>query len=232
MKLALLSDIHGNHFALQAVLDSIKQNEVENLIVTGDFVGYYFWPREVLELFQPWNVIAIRGNHEEMFFKAVDDAEFLDSVNAKYGEGLQVALETLTDEQKDWLTGLPESLVIDLAAKKILLCHGSPWNPDEYIYPDAQDEVFDRCADTGYDWIIMGHTHYPMVRQTRNTTIINPGSVGQPRNRQPGAHWALLDTKSHEVNLFCEKYDLTPVIQACRKRHPDLPYLANVLERT
>ncbi|MBL1140626.1 MAG: metallophosphoesterase family protein [Proteobacteria bacterium] len=231
MRLALLADIHGNHFALQAVLDSIKRHEVGKLLIAGDFLGYYFWPREVLELLSAWDVNAIRGNHEDMFVKAGKSPEFLEHVNANYGEGLQVALDTLTSDQINWLENLPHSLEFDTGGSKILLCHGSPWDPDEYIYPDADNEIFEKCAQTGYDWIILGHTHYPMINRSLNATIVNPGSVGQPRNRQPGAQWALLDTESCEINLFCEKYNATHLIKESRGRHPELPYLADVLVR-
>ncbi len=232
MKLALLADIHGNHLALQAVLEAVKINKVDKLLIAGDFIGYYFWPREVLELLAPWDVTAIRGNHEDMLVKAGENPEFLESVDAKYGTGLRVALETLTSYQIDWLSNLPSSLEFEAEGCRILLCHGSPWETDLYIYPDGDQEVLEKCAATGYGWVVLGHTHYPMIRYSNDTTIVNPGSVGQSRNRKPGAYWALLDTDSQEVNIHCVKYDASLVIAESLIRNPVLPYLAKVLERT
>jgi putative phosphoesterase len=232
MKLALLADIHGNHLALEAVLKSVKTYEVDKLLIAGDFVGYYYWPKEVFELLTPWDVTAIRGNHEEMLIKAKGDSGFLKNVDAKYGNGLRVALELLTDKQIDWLSNLPFSLELNVEDRRILLCHGSPWDHDFYIYPDADEDTIEKCVSINYDCIVLGHTHYPMVHRSNNTTIVNPGSVGQPRNRKPGACWALIDTKTLEVNTFCVGYDSRFVVAESLRRNPDLPYLANVLERT
>ena len=80
MKLAILSDIHGNHIALQTVLAAIKHYEIDKLVVAGDFVGYYFWPRDVIELLESWDIIAIRGNHEEMLIKAENNSEYLQPI--------------------------------------------------------------------------------------------------------------------------------------------------------
>ena len=61
--------------------------------------------------------------------------------------------------------------------------------------------------------------------------MVNPGAVGQPRNRQPGAQWALLDTESQKIAHFCEQYDSSEVVMESKKRHPELPYLADVMVR-
>lgn len=231
MKLGLISDIHSNHRALAAVLDSIKQHYVDKLLIAGDFVGYYFWPAEVLQLLQTWSVVAVRGNHERMLECAGADYDYLAEIEKKYGTGIRVALDNLAPDQIDWLTSLPDSLEFDTEDGKILLCHGSPWDVDEYVYPDAGVELQEKYAALDFSWVVQGHTHYPMVKKIHDVTAINPGAVGQPRNRQPGAHWALLDTKSRQVEHFCEQYDIGEVIKESQKRHPELPYLSQILER-
>ena len=70
-----------------------------------------------------------------------------------------------------------------------------------------------------------------MYKQIGDVVMINPGSVGQPRNRQSCAQWALLDTYSGKVKYFCEQYDLSIVVEESKKRHPEIPYLADILER-
>lgn len=231
MKLALLSDIHGNHYALNAVLDAVKQQDVTTLLITGDFVGYYFWPVEVLELLENWDIVAVRGNHDKMLIKAREDENFLRKMTKKYGCGLSIALECLNDESLAWLMTLPDSIVHEVLNEKILLCHGSPWKDDEYVYPDSEEKSLNRysCLDATY--VVQGHTHYPMLKAVEGVTVINPGSVGQPRNGQPGAHWALLDTEQRNVKHFCEQYDTSSVIKESKIRNPDIPYLADILER-
>lgn len=232
MKLALLGDIHGNHSALQSVLAAASASGVESLLLTGDLVGYYFEPLKVLELLQPWNRHVVRGNHEDMLIAARSDSAFLARVDARYGTGLRTAIEQLSEKQLDELCGLPHPLDLVIDGCRILLCHGSPWNNDQYIYPDAQPELLSRCAVQEFDLVVLGHTHYPMQQEIGTTVVVNPGSVGQPRNRQPGAHWALFDTSTRSLEFHHEQYDSSGLVQECQQHHPELPYLAEVLIRT
>lgn len=231
MKLALLSDIHGNHQALSVVLSAVRQHKVDALLIAGDFIGYYFWPVEVFQLLGAYNVVAVRGNHERMLEKARYDRGFLQLVNAKYGSGLKVALEQLDKKRIGWLMSLPDSFEYKTEAGNILLCHGSPWSRDEYIYPDSEGGLLDKYASLNARWVVQGHTHYPMIRNYVDVTVVNPGAVGQPRNRQIGAQWALLDTESSEIEHFCEQYDFSEVVMESKRRHPEIPYLVDVLER-
>jgi len=232
MKLALLGDIHGNAEALSSVLDAAASSGVEGLLVTGDLVGYYFKPREVLELLQPWRRHVVRGNHEDMLNAARSDPEFLARVDARDGSGLRIAIEQLDEEQIDGLCNLPHPLELEFGGCRILLCHGAPRDNDRYVYPDAQAELLDQCAVREFDLVVLGHTHYPMQHRIGGTLVVNPGSVGQPRNRQPGAHWALFDTDTRNLEFHCEQYDFSQLVQECRLRHPGLPYLADVLTRS
>ena len=77
----------------------------------------------------------------------------------------------------------------------------------------------------------MGHTHYRLTRTSGSTTIVNPGSVGQPRDRQPGAAWALLETETGTCRAFIEPYDTAPIEAQARVTDPHLPYLWEVLNR-
>lgn len=232
MKLALLGDIHGNDLALEAVLAAASSRGVEKLLITGDLVGYYFAPRKVLELLQGWDKHIVRGNHEGMLDTARTDADFLMRVDAKYGGGLREALDQLSESQLDELCGLPYYLDLNIGGCRILLCHGAPWDTDQYVYPDANQELLERCAVPEFDLIILGHTHYPMRKRVGRVWVVNPGSVGQPRNRHPGAYWAIFDTESRELGMHCENYDARALIAESRRRHPGIPYLAEVLERT
>ena len=232
MKLALLGDIHGNADALRAVLVAARSMEVEHLLVTGVLVGYYFAPKDVLELLAPWSRHVVRGNHEDMLASARTDQAAADSIHKRYGSGIQLALEQLTPNQVDELCNLPHPLELDMDGCRILLCHGAPWDVDQYVYPDASADLMTRCGEPEVDFIVLGHTHYPMVKEVAGTRIINPGSVGQPRNRRPGAHWTFLDTETRQIEFKVEQYDKTRLISECRRRHPELPYLADVLERS
>jgi putative phosphoesterase len=231
MRLALLSDIHGNCYALKAVLDKLKLRNIDTLIITGDFVGYYFWPVEVFKLLESWDVVAIRGNHDRMLERAAIDKSYRLKVRKKYGSGLNIALEQLHNKTIKWLTNLPDSLKYETENGNVFLCHGSPWDRDEYVYPNSDNESLKRYVNLNVRWVVQGHTHYPMYKKIGDIEVINPGSVGQPRNGSPGAQWALLDTTSGEVKHFCEQYDASKVIREAKEINPEIPYLANILQR-
>lgn len=174
----------------------------------------------------------VRGNHEDMLSRARTSADALEKAEKKYGSALRTALALLKPAQLDHLCSLPHPLDLEIDGRRILLCHGAPWDNDQYIYPDAAPGLLRRCAAGGHDLVVLGHTHYAMLHQIGSTTIVNPGSAGQPRDRRPGAAWALYDTASGEVSLHREPYDPGPIIMQARERDPGLPYLANVLSRT
>ena len=104
---------------------------------------------------------------------------------------------------------------------------------DIYIYPDAEKKIIDKMFnhDPDFDLLVYGHTHYPVIWEQNNKKIINPGSVGQPRDRKPGASWVLWDSNTNDINFFRERYDTNPVIEMCKKYDSGINYLADVLVR-
>lgn len=231
MLIAALGDIHGNALALKAVLAAVRREKAQALLLTGDFVGYYYQPMEVLALLEGWPRWSICGNHERMLVESQTDRSQREHYVRKYGSGLAVAL-ALAPPQLKVLAALPETQQVDIEGCSILLAHGTPWEPDEYLYPDATQAKWNRFAQCSADVVVLGHTHYPLARKVGNVLVVNPGSVGQPRNRQPGAAWALIDTRMRSAQLFSEDYDFLSVAAEARRRDPGHPYLAEVLCRT
>lgn len=232
MKLGLLGDIHGNAAALAAALAGARRESVEHLVLTGDYVGYYYDPAQVLDLLDPWPRTMVRGNHEDMLARAAREPASLEEYTLKYGHGLQVALRELSEARLRQLTTLPERTVLEMDGLRILVAHGTPWEPDTYLYPDAPQAAWDRFAQVAADLVVLGHTHYPMSRLAQGRTILNPGSVGQPRDCRPGAAWALFDTRARACTFFREPYDAASVGDAAIRLDPGLPYLREVLYRT
>lgn len=231
MKVGLLSDIHGNDLALEAVLNAAKQKGVEELLIAGDFVGYYYNPERVLELLNSWSWNAVGGNHEAMLGEWLSGNK-REEILKKYGSGIKNACSKLTEELLEKLIALPQTRRIELCNRNVLLCHGSPWDKDCYIYPDAKMEIRNRFFEEGSDLVVYGHTHYPVVWQEGEQLVVNPGSVGQPRDRKPGACWALWDTEEHKIALMRENYDFLPLIEECKRIDPQLLYLVDVLTRS
>ncbi len=233
MKIGILGDIHGNKYALRAVLDAAKSQNVEKLYITGDLVGYYPFINEVLDLLEPWKKEMVKGNHEDMLLKSISNNAYLDHVTKKYGSGLKRAISDLSKERLKQLSELKHALALNLFKNKIIICHGSPVNVNEYIYPDSNLSSLSWIDACKADIIFLGHTHYPMDLRYKKIRLINPGSVGQPRNRDNnGAHWVLYNTKDNSFSFKTEKYNLSALIKTVKASDPDSPYLHRVFNRT
>ena len=231
MRLGLLADIHGNASALEAVLSAARARRVDRLLCGGDFVGYYYEPRRCLELLADWNVESVRGNHENMLRELLEDCSLADAFTRRFGSGLVQAAAQLDPAQLVSLADLPATRTIQLERRTVLLCHGAPWDTDEYVYPEASDATFDRCAEAGVDFVVMAHTHCQMAKRVRDSLLINPGSVGQPRRGTGGAEWALLDLDDGTCEHFSESYDSGAVVARARATDPHFPFLQEILAR-
>ena len=231
MKVGLLSDLHGNHIALDAVLRAASDLQVEKLLCCGDYVGYYYHPDVIFSKLQSWEWHGVRGNHENLLEHWMSgNAAEKAFISNKYGSGIETA-SRMPEKYINQISNLPESLALKIQKKSVLLCHGSPWDLDYYVYPDAPKEDFERIFCLGFDLVVLGHTHYPLMVENRGAIIVNPGSVGQPRNGSLGAYWAIWDTDKNEIALQCEEYDVTSVLEDCLERDPSVSYLRNVLTR-
>lgn len=232
MRVAIISDLHGNAVALEKVLEEIKKAGAEKLIIAGDFTGYYYEPDKVFNLLNSWEWQGVIGNHDKFLRDFGGKKDLMADYRASYGRALEVALEKLGEKEKQLLFSLPEKRELDYGGKRILVCHGAPWQNDEYIYPNAKSEVFERIAGLGYDFVILGHTHYPMVKKIGKTIIINPGSVGQPRDEGGNSSWALVDFANGQTEIFRTQFNPNLVIKEIEFRDPQLPYLKEVLTRS
>lgn len=231
MKIALLADIHGNALALETVLHAAREANVEHLLIAGDIVGYYYAVQRVLELLADWPWIAVRGNHENMLIEWMAGLRH-EEIRGRYGSGLKAACESVASDQLQILCDLPPVRTLDIGGRRVLLCHGTPMSTDTYIYPDADESSWLPFVVDGVDMTVYGHTHYPMMLRRGGASIVNPGSVGQTRDRKPGACWALWDSQADTVEMRRETYDPSELIVACQDNDPDLLYLTNVLTRT
>lgn len=231
MKIAALADIHGNAAALRATLVEARKRGVEHLIVLGDLIGYYYAAREVLEQLRQWPFVAIRGNHERMFAEALKSDRAMQAYRERYGGALDLAATTLKPQDIDWLIGLPDRATIHLGGVTLELCHGSPRDPDEYVYPDSNAATLEACRVADADLVLMGHTHYPMLIGGARPVLLNPGSVGQARDCGGAACWCSIDTSTGATVIERAPYDTRALAEEARRRDPHLPYLADVLER-
>jgi predicted phosphodiesterase len=204
---------------------------VDHLFVLGDLVGYYYAPAAVLDLLESWKASFIRGNHERLLAECISSVSFAQDYRSKYGNALDVAQSTLSSRQLDWLLSLPDSLTISQDGLIFELCHGSPRSPDEYIYPGTDRNILDVCRVSGRHFVLMGHTHFPLFNTDNKCILLNPGSVGQPRDFAGASSWCWIDTGNRTVCFERTPFDFRSVGAEARARNPELGYLADLLEQ-
>ena len=219
---ALIADIHANVDALQVVLAELAKEGIEKILCLGDLVGYNASPGEVLDVAMKPGMVSINGNHD----RYVTGVTPLDpSIKKDTAFIIQWTRGNITPEQNGRLEVLPRQRVID---ETILLVHGSPRHEDEYIlsvnqYKENIQFVSDNFV--GIDVTFFGHTHVPVIvaRGTlmsnihENKTVkldadklylINPGSVGQPRDGCPLASFGIYDPAERTVTIRRVEYDI------------------------
>ncbi|MBI3491185.1 MAG: metallophosphoesterase family protein [Acidobacteria bacterium] len=229
MRYLVLTDIHANLEALDVCLADAKQRTYDETLVLGDLVGYGADPNTVIERVHALKPLAIvRGNHD----KVACGLEQAEGFNSVARNAARWTFDVLTPDHRDWLADLPHGPhdVDDL----VQICHGSPFDEDAYIF-DELDAVRALKLSTR-PLCLFGHTHYPITfelspdgfdsigpsaapvteLQMRNGSkyLVNPGSVGQPRDGDARAAYAIVDVAQRRVELFRLKY---PVEEAQAK---------------
>ncbi len=230
MKVGLISDIHGNSPAFQVVLAALR-DRVDSILFMGDLVGYYAFVNECAENWDANQIIGILGNHDQTLIDCLAQGkEPNESYRARYGSALTRCMRTLSPQARELLASWPQHRSLTLDGVSVAMYHGAPWMPLQgRVYPDfAEWERFQACPE---EVILLGHTHYPMVKECGGKVIINPGSVGQPRSRSGAAEYAILDVPKRSVQFERAPYDASRVIQDSRHHDPQMNYLVEVLTR-
>jgi putative phosphoesterase len=197
MRVGIVSDVHANLPALEAVLDDMPA--VDEIVCGGDVVGYNPWPRACLERIRELATTTVQGNHD----RTVETPERY-AANRMAEAGLEHANGKLSEEQLEWLAALPHTATF--GDDRYLLVHSHPDRRGEYVYPRQFPEL--RPYVDGYDGLVIGHTHVQHEARVDDRLILNPGSVGQPRDGDPRAAYAVLDTETNGVDLRRVEYDV------------------------
>ncbi|WP_227353039.1 metallophosphoesterase family protein [Haladaptatus salinisoli] len=204
MKVGVISDVHANRVALDAVFDDMPP--VDALLCAGDVVGYNPWPAECVEVLRDRVTAGVMGNHDRA---VVSETAF--GFNSMASAGVEYARRELNDLQREWLAARPDST--NACDGRVRLVHGHPNDPDHYTYP----EEFGPHLLGDEDVLVMGHTHVQHHEVFDEGAVLNPGSVGQPRDRDPRAAYAVLDLSSLSVEDRRVEYDVEAVREAVRE---------------
>lgn len=223
MRICFFSDIHGNYEALMKMLD--YEVEVAELFVfVGDIFGYFYEQREIIDTFMSMsNLVSIKGNHEKLYLLHSE----IDKLTDKYGSSYKISL---TDKQKQYIEELPDYVELDIDGKKLGVFHGGPFDYlEQRVYPNSLEDINHILDECQYDYIILGHTHYQLLCESNRTVVINPGSLGQPRDGK-GFSYCLLDTETGVCKHKNVELNISKLIESVEKRDSDkyvFEYLKN-----
>jgi putative phosphoesterase len=201
MRILLLADIHGNWPALQAIREGC-----DACVFVGDLVDYGPQPAPCIEWVQQHANYCVRGNHDH----AVAQRAATNGRNGfKYLTGVtrNLTWQLLQPDQIRYLASMPVTRTITLGGTRFLLVHGTPRDPlDEYAAGDPELWAR-RLQNVEADVVVVGHTHLPYVLEFNGKTVINPGSVGQPRDGDPRASFAIWEDGQVELKRVAYPLD-------------------------
>jgi len=238
MRIAVISDIHGNMQALEAVLEDIKKENCEKIFCLGDIAMAGPEPLKAVEtikkLYDEGKLELIQGNTDEMIGNFADFGELVKSKFPVMGAALENDVKIIPHDLKEFLKNLPKQKELEIEGVKVLLVHGSPRKNDENISPDLPlEQVEEMLGGVDADVIFCGHTHISCGYQTsKKQTVVNDGSVGRPFTPNPQACYVVadfLDGKFEIMHKFID-YDKQKASEILAKRDfKDAEKLAKIL---
>ncbi|HEX3022316.1 MAG TPA: YfcE family phosphodiesterase [Lachnospiraceae bacterium] len=196
MKLAVISDIHSNHFALEACMNQMERERIDGVILLGDYVSDCPYPQITLDLIRKicskYRTWMVKGNREEYFISHANGKEDGWVYEANTGS-LLYTYENLKNEDITWFDEMPNTLVVEIeGTAPILIAHASIHDSRELLYA-GEDNTNSLLESMGYDYLISGHTHRQILYRHKGKTFMNPGSVGVPIGSKSSAHMAMLE---------------------------------------
>lgn len=220
MRYAIISDIHGNAEALQAVLNDIKERSIDSIVCLGDIVGYYPDPELCIDLVKENATFCVAGNHD---YAAIGR---IDSMNFSYYAftAMEWTKKNISEKAKEFIS----SLSLTIEKDNMFFTHSSPSNPRDwsYVFPDSEDAVFEAFNSLAFQLNFIGHTHWPSIMiqeddriilhpehsikiNKQNLYLLNVGSVGQPRDFDSRSSYCIYDSVAEEIAIFRISYDYT-----------------------
>ena len=222
-KIAIISDIHGNYPAFEAVLEDIASEGADKILCLGDLVGYYCMINEVIDKIREMEIETIMGNHD--FAMAYDHSYIARSNTCVKVQARQI--QYISTDNLNFLKSLKRSTEFDFDSKSYFCVHGGLEDyVDQYLF--SVDEQYFRRNDFHGDVLVVGHTHLPMNIAAGEYQLLNPGSVGKPHDGDPRSSYMLLTADG----LIHKKipYDIDRIAAKMREMHFD-EYIYEILYR-
>lgn len=221
-KLALISDIHGNLPALEAVLAKLDEYSPDHWLCLGDVVGYGPFPSECIDLIRERGIPTVMGNHDAGVADKLTIRHFKDP-NKRL---IELTQDILNNDQKKWLGNLPYTIVKANKEQNWLAVHANPLAPNKWEYVDSAIKARKMLGEIEQKLCFVGHTHIPgivsdqigvMEFNGENKFLINPGSVGQSRDGDFRASCCIIDTVKYNLEILRISYPTEKVLTGLYK---------------
>lgn len=205
MRLGFVSDAHGNPEGLYVCLEFLRKQAVDKIFFLGDAVGYMPDWAGVFSLLAEYEVKCLQGNHDYMAFSNV----VCGKKNQIYNLNPELIEANMLNLSR--AAACPSSLSVDVGEKRLLLVHGSPWQPlDGYIYPDSPVDQFEFVEANS---VFMGHTHRPFIRRSFGKRLVNVGSCGLPRDVGNLASCSIFDSEQDICDVYRIPFNVEKIIE-------------------
>ena len=209
MRLGVISDVHSNIHALRSAVEVMDAERIEKIFFAGDAVGYGANPNECCDTLRRICHRSIRGNHDEAVVTKI-----FSGLNPYAHAAANWTIGVLNESARMFLESLRPSANEVIDNRTIAMYHGSPRTMNEYVYSEsAQEDILDIAKA---DLVILGHTHMPYVKEFTRGIILNPGSVGQPRDSDPHGSLAVVETDPLRCRIIRFGYPIDDAAKAIR----------------
>ena len=216
MKILIVSDVHGNFHALDAVVKKVPHHV---LICCGDLVVDYPFPGECIRTVKAVCTHVCRGNNDDLVARNKKASDYLSERYANYAAAIDRATEltqrAINDEDRQYLAGLPRECRFTIRGISFYMNHTGPGLAlNHYLDLDVPaSELHRHYENIRANVILTGHTHIPYIKQVNGRILVNPGSIGEPRDGDPRASYATFDTVNGQIALGRLAYDITETLR-------------------
>lgn len=234
MRLAFLSDIHGNAVALDAVLDDIEKKNPDKIIVLGDISYRGPEPKRALELVKSLNTDVIKGNADEWTVRGIREGEVAESAFQMMNKERDWIYERLDEEDIRYLDELPSEVQLEAENIVIHAFHATPSSLFDIVQPFESDEALkDKMMRSNADLFVYAHIHKPFIRYIQGKCLMNIGSVGLPFDGLTKSSYAIVDIKegSFQTSIARVPFDMEKVIKQYREGdYPNSEQMIKVIQ--
>jgi len=236
MKLAFISDIHGNSIALRAVLEDMKTKSIDHIYVLGDLCYRGPDPQGSLDAVMALDTEVIRGNADEWVVRGIQQGEVPESMLERMNAERDWTVSQLRPQAIEYLKELPVELNLTAGNYSIHAFHATPESLFEIVLPELDDEQLAErlMSAVEADVYIYAHIHKPYIRYIHGKILINTGSVGLPFDGMAKASYAIIEVDQHNIRTSIERvaYDIEAVIQHYEGvEYPNLEMMSRIVRR-